>query len=152
MDAIQPYRLEMNTKIWNDQKLCHFWKESVSQYMGNFMNEKSILLNLASDEYTAAVDMNMLPGKCIKCVFYDDGKVVTVHTKRARGLMVRYMADHAIETLEDVQKFDLEGYRFVPHKSDETTLVFERTKKQSKRGNDMQSNAKSDAATKRSKR
>jgi hypothetical protein len=152
LDLIQPYRLEMNTKLFNDQqKLCHFWKDSVTQYLANSMNENSILLNLASEEYTAAVDMNVLsPRKCIKCVFYEEGKVVTVHTKRARGLMVRYMADNAIENLEDVKKFDLEGYRFVEHKSDETTLVFERTK-QSKRGNDQKLTVKS-GATKRSKR
>lgn len=54
--------------------------------------------------------------------------MISVHAKRARGMMVRYLAERGVETLQDVRLFDAEGYEFVEKASDETTLVFDRKK------------------------
>jgi cytoplasmic iron level regulating protein YaaA (DUF328/UPF0246 family) len=66
--------------------------------------------------------------KYIKVVFWEEGRVVSVHAKRARGLMARFLAESKSSDIKDVQKFAEEGYGFVKSKSDETTLVFDRRK------------------------
>ena len=135
LDKIQAYRLEMATKgVFEDktQKLNDFWKESVTASLTNDLKDRKnkIVLNVASDEYSSAVDESGLPSGTIyvKVVFHDGGRVVSVHAKRARGLMTKFVAEHQCQTLADVKKFDSEGYSFVKSKSDDTCFVFERTK------------------------
>jgi uncharacterized protein len=138
-----------NKKKASANTMADVWREAATAYLAKDLQAAdqkpddkdknndsiatAILLNLASDEYAAAVDVSKLGDdiQFIKIIFLEpNGKVVTIHTKRARGLMVRYLADHQIETLEQVQMFDVEGYRFDKNRSDETTLVFQRTTQQ----------------------
>eukprot|EP00977_Amphora_coffeiformis_P010500 scaffold2470_cov158-Amphora_coffeaeformis.AAC.13 len=135
LDKIQAYRLEMATKgVFpnKDLKLNIFWKESVTASLAKDLKDRpnKIVLNVASDEYSSAVDDSGLPSGTVyvKVVFLDGGRVVSVHAKRARGLMAKFVAEHQCQTLEDVKKFDSEGYSFVESKSDDTCLTFERTK------------------------
>lgn len=118
-------------------KLNQFWKDSVTQQLsrelGQRPDEAQILLNLASDEYAAAVDPSVLQEltpntRFVKVVFREQGRVIAVHAKRARGLMVRFLAETNAETLEDVRKFDKEGYKIVVKDSDDTTIAFDRPK------------------------
>ena len=161
LDQIQPYRLELNTKnvLPDTTKLANHWSEAVtSSLIGDLQktdNEKSILLNLASDEYSASVDPSQLPETCcyIKAIFWEDGRVVTVHAKRARGLMVRYLAEHQVCTVEGIREFAEEGYKFVKSKSDDTTLLFDRSKQEKATAKRTTTKGASKVATaKRSKR
>lgn len=117
-------------------KMAEYWKPSVCDFLSKDLapRDNKILLNLASDEYSAAVDESSLPEgtQYIKIVFWEEGRTIAVHAKRARGLMVRYLAENAIQDLEAVQDFDIEGYSFVKGKSDETTFVFNRKKQPKK--------------------
>mmetsp|Transcript_23340 Transcript_23340/g.26587 ORF Transcript_23340/g.26587 Transcript_23340/m.26587 type:complete len:320 (+) Transcript_23340:459-1418(+) len=145
MDFIQPYRLEMSTKgiikylkNKNDHKsLASWWcnsiTESISRDLEGRENEK-VLINLASDEYSAAVDSQLLPEgtKYVKVVFQQEGRVIAVHAKRARGLMARYIAENKLTELEDVKSFDDDGYSFIQDRSDDNSLVFDRPKSESK--------------------
>lgn len=141
LDTMQPYRLEMATKklFPNDAsiKLAAFWKPSVCHFLSTDLSPRSdkILLNLASDEYSAAVDESALPEgtQYMKVIFWEEGRTIAVHAKRARGLMVRYLAEESVETLEGVQQFHAEGYSYVAAKSDETTIVFDRKKQAAKK-------------------
>jgi len=125
-DLIYPYRLEMATKnlFFGDNnsttkklKLEEFWKPAIRSCIQNCeQNENDgnyyrpiVIVNIASDEYSAAVDHGNL---MIKIVFRHGGRVIAVHAKRARGLMVRYMALNKIENLEQILGFNLEGYTF----------------------------------------
>ena len=133
LDVMQPYRLEMATKkVFPDVKMTDYWKVSVCDFLSKDLSprDNKILLNLASDEYSAAVDTTILPEgtQYIKVVFWEEGRTISVHAKRARGLMVRYLAENSIESIKGVQQFDVEGYSFVENKSDETTIVFDRKK------------------------
>mmetsp|Transcript_20662 Transcript_20662/g.31274 ORF Transcript_20662/g.31274 Transcript_20662/m.31274 type:complete len:319 (+) Transcript_20662:39-995(+) len=136
LDVMQPYRLEMATKelFHSDKKLklANYWTPSVSKFISNDLRvrESKILLNLASDEYSAAIDANALVHgtQFIKVVFWEDGRTIAVHAKRARGLMVRYLSENNVNDLEGVQSFSEEGYAFLSEKSDDTTLVFNRQK------------------------
>jgi uncharacterized protein len=135
LDIMQPYRLEMATKqVFPDKaiRLADWWKVSITAYLSHELNLRSqkVLLNLASDEYSMAVDPLGLPEgtKYIKVVFWEDGRTIAIHAKKARGMMVRFVAEHNIRDIFDVQGFAEEGYSFVKDKSDDITLIFNRTK------------------------
>lgn len=140
LDRMQAYRLEMATRnvFPSDKtKLNVFWKDAVTQQLARELTERptnqQILLNLASDEYSAALDavglQEAVPDvQYVKVVFREKGRVVAVHAKRARGLMVRFVAETQAQSLEDVKAFNKEGYKLVAKDSDETTLVFDRSK------------------------
>lgn len=139
LDQIQPYRLELNTKsVLPDTKLSSYWSDAVTRTLAADLDathaDAPILLNLASDEYSVVVDASQLPVTCryVKAVFWEDGRVVSVHAKRARGLMVRYLAEHQIFTMEGIKEFAEEGYQFVESKSDDATLIFDRPKQPKK--------------------
>ena len=140
LDLIQPYRLEMAAKnvLPGFKDLSVYWKESVTDYIAksdiytdNNNNSKTpcFLINLASEEYFAAVEPKILSTQniqVVKIIFQQEGRVISTHAKRARGLMVRYLANEGVTCLEQVKKFQMEGYELV---SDENlTLVFNRSK------------------------
>jgi cytoplasmic iron level regulating protein YaaA (DUF328/UPF0246 family) len=159
LDRMQPYRLEMATRnLFTDKKikLANYWKDAVTQRLGQELEARPepVLLNLASDEYSAAVDPEALPEgtKYIKVVFWEEGRVVSVHAKRARGLMARFLAENKSSDLKDVQKFAEEGYGFVDSKSDETTLVFDRRKGAGVKRDSAASNGVTGKAAKKPKR
>jgi cytoplasmic iron level regulating protein YaaA (DUF328/UPF0246 family) len=157
LDYIQPYRLEMATRgVFNDKtsRLADFWRDAVTRNLAEDLKEQDeqVLLNLASDEYAAAVDIGSLGENVvyIKVVFREQGRVIAVHAKRARGLMVRYLALNKINSLEEVKNFNLEGYALISAECDHSTLVFDRPK-QEKRPALAKTEAPS-TATKRTKR
>jgi cytoplasmic iron level regulating protein YaaA (DUF328/UPF0246 family) len=115
MDAIEPYRLEMANKgvLENVKKLADFWKPAIRDSIEKTekaSTNKILIVNLASDEYSAAVDWP--DAHVVKVIFRHAGRLVAVHAKRARGLMARYMAEHKVTTIESLADFDLEGYSF----------------------------------------
>ena len=131
-DLIQPYRLEMGTKlkVGRKENLYQFWDSSITDALNDEMEEGELLINLASHEYFKAVKAKQLKGKVITPVFKDlkNGKLMTiaVFAKNARGLMVRYIIEKGCETVDDLKGFDLNGYAFDSNLSSETQLVFTR--------------------------
>ena len=91
-----------------------------------------MLVNLASDEYSKAVDLDGLGVHVLQTTFLQRSggteKFVSFHAKRARGLVARWMAEHRPRTIKDLRNFDLEGYRCDAKASDEGRLVFTRPK------------------------
>ena len=53
-------------------------------------------------------------------------KIVMTYAKKARGLMVRYIIDNEINTLEELKAFNVDNYRFSEEMSTETALLFTR--------------------------
>lgn len=138
LDLIQPYRLEMATKgilkdlDTHEKSLANWWSKDITSYINtDLMKSKSkCLINLASDEYSAAIDNALLGDGCriLKISFQEEGKVVAVHAKRARGLMCRFIAENELEEPDGIKKFDWEGYKFVESSSDNSCYVFNRSK------------------------
>ncbi|WP_297332446.1 peroxide stress protein YaaA [Flavobacterium sp.] len=132
LDLIQPYRLEMGTKleVGEHKDLYDFWKNTVTEALNNELKDDELFLNLASQEYFNAVDEKALKVPVVTCEFkdYKDGKLrmVSFFAKKARGMMVRYILDKNIRSLKGIKGFDYEGYRYDPKLSDKTTLVFTR--------------------------
>lgn len=134
LDLIQPYRLEMGTRIANTRgkNLYDFWNEKIAMALNaELKNHKSpVIINLASTEYFKAVQKKALEYPVITPVFKEvkgsEAKVIGFSAKRARGMMARYISLNRIDNPEALKKFDLAGYKFMPNLSTETELQFHR--------------------------
>lgn len=134
LDLMQPYRLEMGTKIsiGNAKNLYEFWGDEITNELNaSLANCKSkLIINLASKEYFVSFNMKKLKGEVVTPEFrqFNNGnpKVVPIMAKRARGLMTRYIVKNRIIETENLKYFDYEGYMFNPEYSNEKTLVFVR--------------------------
>lgn len=127
-DSVTPYRLEMQTRLSVDgcRDLYQFWGDRLARQLAS---ETNFVLNLASKEYSKAVEPH-LPKRVrfLTCTFgeWKDGKAIEKGTqcKMARGQMVRWMAENKIEDPENLQAFDQLGYRFHEELSAENQYVF----------------------------
>ncbi len=134
LDLIQPYRLEMKTRLKNPRgdNLYQFWGERITQCLNEDLagHEETTLVNLASNEYFKAVKPKLLEGRLIQIDFKEikNGKArtIAVFAKRARGLMADYVIRRRITHSEDLKAFDREGYRFSAGDSDTDRWVFVR--------------------------
>lgn len=130
MDGVTPYRLEMQAKASIDghRDLYSFWGERICQEV---RDASGIIINLASREYAKCVEPYLTPEDTfITCDFMEPSgqKLVTkgTYAKMARGEMVRYLAEHSVETPEEIQAFDRLNYRFRKDLSEENRYVFVR--------------------------
>ena len=134
LDLMQPYRLEMGTKLANPKgkDLYAFWGNVITLAVQQAIDEQgdNVLINLASDEYYKSVKENQLKAKIIKPVFLDNKngkyKVISFYAKKARGLMCRYLIQNRLTEIEQLKEFDLGGYWFDSASSTETEFVFKR--------------------------
>ena len=134
LDLIQPYRLEMGTKLKNERgdNLYEFWGEEVTNTINARMADSNdkVMINLASNEYFKSVKKKALDAEIITPRFEDEKngqyKVISFYAKKARGLMVKYAADNKLTNAEQLKKFDLAGYYYVDGASDDKTWVFRR--------------------------
>ena len=134
LDLIQPYRLEMGTKLKNDRgdNLYEFWGEEVTKTINARMadSEDKVLINLASNEYFKVIKKKALNAQIITPRFEDEKngqyKVISFYAKKARGLMVKYAADNKLTNVGHLKQFDLAGYYYVDELSDDKTWTFRR--------------------------
>ena len=134
MDAIQPYRLEMGTKMKNPRgkSLYDFWGSRIGETIASDLSGHSdqTVVNLASNEYFKAVDTNALSGPVITASFLNvkDGEArrLMYHVKFARGLMARWIMENRIDRAEGLKDFNAEGYAFDAKASTESEMVFSR--------------------------
>ena len=132
LDLMQPYRLEMGTKLKNERgkDLYAFWGQKIAIALNQAMEgaPNPHLVNLASNEYFKAIDQEVLKATVLNIAFKENKggayKVIAIHAKRARGLMVDYAINHQIEDIEALKNFDIEGYRYNQDLSTETEWVF----------------------------
>ena len=116
LDLIQPYRLEMGTKFPVDENknLYDFWKQKITTFINDELEENELFVNLASNEYFSAIDSKVLRTAVITPQFKDfkNGtlKIISFYAKKARGMMVRYMLDKENVTAETLLDFDYGGY------------------------------------------
>ena len=136
LDLIQPYRLEMGTKLKYQRSadLYAFWKTKIAPKVKEALAESgsNILVNLASNEYYKSIDTKKLDCEIVTPEFKDlkNGKykMISIYAKRARGLMTRFILENDIDKIENLQAFDSEGYNFNPRLSSEYKPVFTRDK------------------------
>ena len=132
LDLIQPYRLEMGTKLKvdNTENLYKFWNNKLVDSLNEELKENELLINLASAEYFKALPTNTLKVPMITPIFKDlkngQYKVVMTYAKKARGLMVRFIIENEINTIEELKGFNVDNYRFSDEMSTDTELLFTR--------------------------
>lgn len=133
LDLIQEYRLEMGTRhhFRGKLKLSDFWyaylTKSIDKAVAASPGEK-VLINLASNEYASVIDFKKLKCTVVNISFFQEQngelKMVTVYTKKARGMITRYLIENQIEKLEELKAFDTEGYCFDNKRSSDKNWVF----------------------------
>ena len=134
LDYMQPYRLEMGTQLatTRGKNLYEFWGSQIAEHLNACLKKDAapVIVNLASVEYFKAVDLSALKARVVSCVFeeFKGGKykIVSFHAKRARGLMARFAAQHALKKPEQLIRFDAEGYAYDAGASTPDRLVFRR--------------------------
>ena len=132
LDLVQPYRLEMALKFNINQttsSLYDFWVNHITSHIvKNCKNE--LLINLASNEYTKAVDVKKINNPVLTCHFLETKngkeKVIASHAKMARGLMTRYIIRNKIQEKSGLQSFNISGYKFRDDLSTEKEYYFSR--------------------------
>lgn len=135
LDRIQPYRLEMGTRLATRRgaSLYAFWGDRLAKALNAAAagHPDSTLVNLASQEYFAAVARKALKLPVVTCHFRQerDGELrnISFFAKTARGLMTRYAVDRRLEHPEALKDFDVAGYRFRAELSGSANWVFVRT-------------------------
>ena len=134
LDLIQPYRLEMGTKLATPQgkNLYDFWGSKLTNALNGAIKNSGIqiLVNLASNEYYNAVDKTVLQGRVITPIFKDykngDLKIISFFAKKARGAMSDYLVRHRINKPEGLKEFKGLGYRFNENLTKNDNWIFTR--------------------------
>jgi cytoplasmic iron level regulating protein YaaA (DUF328/UPF0246 family) len=134
LDLIQPYRLEMGTKLANPagNDLYAFWQNTVTDYINQLLeNHKNpLLINLASNEYSKVVNKKNLKYPMVTVHFKETKngqlKSIGIFAKKARGAMARYMIEHQVDSLDGLLDFTELDYRYQASLSSEKEIVFAR--------------------------
>ena len=134
MDAIQPYRLEMGTKMANGRgkSLYEFWGSRIADRLNKDLggHADKTVVNLASNEYFKAVDAKALGRNVIGAKFLNvkDGKSRSLmyYAKHARGTMARWIMENRVDRAEGLKDFNADGYSLDASASTEHELVFTR--------------------------
>ncbi len=132
LDLILPYRLEMGSKMTNPRgkNLYEFWKEIIPKHITEEtgLQERRVLINLASNEYFKSLQPGSFPYEIITPVFKEsDGagfRNVTIYAKKARGMMLRFIIQNRINDPGYLQAFDADGYYFNNDLSSKKEWIF----------------------------
>ncbi|UVO49150.1 peroxide stress protein YaaA [Sphingomonas sp. SUN019] len=127
LDLMRPYRLEMGTR-WapRRKKLTDWWGDRIADALAEDVAAEGsgVVLNLASQEYWAAVE-GRLPA-AVRVIAVDfreaDGRFISFHAKKARGMMARWLIEHRIDDIAAMKGFDSDGYRFADADGDRWTF------------------------------
>lgn len=136
LDLMQPYRLEMGSKLENDRgrDLYEFWGDRITDQLNADLAESPgapALINLASNEYFNSVDPDRLEARLVSPAFLDskDGaepKIVSFFAKRARGAMAGWIIQNRVKSIKALESFDGMGYEFDRDRSTPGRPVFVR--------------------------
>ena len=132
LDLIQPYRLEMGTKLSFDsnKNLYDYWREKITNQLNSELSENEPVLNLASNEYFKAIDTKVIKSDVYSVNFKQlkngEYKTIAIYSKKARGMMTRFIIDNKITEIKDLKMFDYDGYMFSKNLSDHKKMVFVR--------------------------
>ncbi len=134
LDLIQPYRLEMKTKLINPRgkDLYTFWGNRVTESLNRSATaaHSKFIINLASNEYSRVIRKNTLTVPLIDIVFKelknDNLRTIAVYAKRARGMMSSFIIRNHITTPDDIKSFTAGMYAFDDTLSTEQKWVFTR--------------------------
>jgi len=120
LDLMQPYRLEMGTRLKTDRgnNLYEFWGSTITGGLNKQLKKikSDYLINLASNEYFKSVRPKELNAEIITPEFKEfkngDYKMIGIYAKKARGMLSRYIIQNQLSDPEDIKSFSIDGYKF----------------------------------------
>ena len=132
LDLIQPYRLEMKTRLANDSgpDLYRFWGDRITKALNKELRSAPdpVLINLASREYAKVIDFNKINVPVITIEFKEvennEAKVIAIFAKWARGMMADHIIRNQITDPTELQNFNESGYKYSESASSEDNWVF----------------------------
>lgn len=134
LDLIQPYRLEMATKlkVGKSANLYTFWENSIRNSVKKDLEEQktNVIINLASNEYYKSVDLKKIDCKIVTPIFLDEvngkQKIVSVFAKKARGLMTAFIIKNKLDNPDYLNTFQEDRYILNHNLSNRYNPVFTR--------------------------
>jgi cytoplasmic iron level regulating protein YaaA (DUF328/UPF0246 family) len=134
MDAIQPYRLEMGTKMPNGRgkSLYEFWGDRIADQLKKDLggHADKTVVNLASNEYFKSVDVKALGRTVIGAKFLNvkdgESRSLMYYAKHARGSMARWIMENRVDRADGLKDFNAGGYALDANASTDNELVFSR--------------------------
>tara|TARA_B100001939_G_scaffold325816_1_gene318900 strand:+ start:731 stop:1489 length:759 start_codon:yes stop_codon:yes gene_type:complete len=132
LDLIQPYRLEMGAKLSfdNNKNLYEYWREKITNQLNSELSVNEPVLNLASNEYFKAIDSKVIKSDVYSANFKQlkDGsyKTIAIFSKKARGMMTRFIIDNNITEISSLKSFNYDGYVYHENLSTDKELIFSR--------------------------
>lgn len=132
-DLIQPYRLDIGDsfKTEEGEPLYDYWRKKLTDTLNQELAKLKgapVVLNLASGEYIKGIDRKKLNARVIDVDFLQmepkGYKNIVIYTKKARGMMTRFVIENRIQNPEYLKGFDSEGYLYHADLSKENKLVF----------------------------
>jgi len=134
LDLIRPYRLEMGIplSVGRNRNLYEFWHKKITAKIREDLDKSgsNLLINLASVEYFKAIDHKKLKAEIVTPEFREakDGtfKIISIFAKKARGMMTRFILENGLESEEQLQAFNSDGYCFNGRLSEKGRPVFTR--------------------------
>ena len=132
LDLIQPYRLEMGTKmpVDDNKNLYEYWSQKITSQLNKELANDEPVLNLASNEYFKAIDSKVLKNDIYTANFKQlkNGEYTTIaiFSKKARGMMTRFIIDNNITDINDLKSFNYDGYMFHESLSSKNEFIFTR--------------------------
>lgn len=132
LDLMQPYRLEMGTKLKTDkgENLYDFWGDMLTEKINQetMSLDGGFVLNLASTEYFKAVQPKKLRRPLINVHFKQvkngELKTIGLMAKRARGSFADWAIKGGIKREGALSSFKEGGYVFMQDLSDDHNLTF----------------------------
>lgn len=133
LDLMQPYRLEMATKLQvsDCKNLYQYWSKEITAEVNKELakSDSQTLINLASNEYSKVVRTKDVQGKVITIIFQQqkngDFKTIPIYSKRARGMMIHHAILNEIKEPEELKTFSKDGYRFNRQESTPNRWIFQ---------------------------
>ena len=132
LDLIQPYRLEMGTKmpVDDNKNLYEYWRQKITSQLNKELANDEPVLNLASNEYFKAIDSKVVKTDIYTANFKQlkngEYKTIAIFSKKARGMMTRFIIDNNITDINDLKSFNYDGYMFHESLSSKNEFIFTR--------------------------
>lgn len=134
-DRIQPYRLEMGTRlpVARKKNLYEYWAKPLSKHFRACADKNRPIVNLASKEYFKAVEKAELSNPIYQVDFkqkHQGGyRVMSFFAKKARGRMANFIVQNRLTDPQSLKEFNLDHYYYDADRSSDRHFVFLRDKK-----------------------
>lgn len=124
LDMIHPYRMEGKVELDGKTMFKH-WKPMLTDLLIDSVKaDDGILVHLATEEMQHLFDWKKVLKEVVviqpQFLVMKNGKLksVTVYAKSCRGAMTRFIIKNRLVTLNDLSKFEYEGFEFKPDYGD----------------------------------